>query len=446
MPSFGARLIVSAARGPQGPQRIDTFVALLVAGLVLGHAGVAAGDGTYVKEAGGTVVSQDSSDIRLVAETVDLQVARKHLMAPDNVVQVVVSYEFANLTERAQRVTMGFPVGWDYREQYMQGEGYLDRELVCPLSDFVAEVAGRRVPTRLRPRKIVPLVRLDDARRAALEEAEDDNEGGTGARAPGLRPPKPDKFGALQYHLWEVSFQPGRTVRVVNRFRYDTQAGVYWEENLLRYVLRSGAAWAGTIGRATIRLRLGDKGCVKPESGPESCWAGPAEDRDLLRADAFESATPNPQWASPPGGKLQMAPDGKVVVVWELSDFEPDEDVELGYETALAVRRQVRERLAALVESHSPASDPAQMRLGRDLLLGLYGLRLPDAARQKRLQEYGWYVADAGMSEARVRKLDDLLARFDAALTRPGGEAKGAAAPRAPTGAALDGSDAPPAP
>jgi hypothetical protein len=54
-----------------------------------------------------------------------------------------------DLTDRAVRVHMGFPVGLDFKEQYMQGLGYLKRSRPDPISQFTSTVDGRRVAVRL---------------------------------------------------------------------------------------------------------------------------------------------------------------------------------------------------------------------------------------------------------------------------------------------------------
>jgi len=374
----------------------------------LAAAAGARADGTYVKEGGGTVVPLPNGEVRLVDETIDIAVERDGLLAPDDTLTVTVTYRFRHLTDRKVALSMGFPVGWDTREQYAQAEDYLDRERRCPVSDFAATVDGAPAAVRPKPPRVPPLRPL--AEPWELEEAQ---------RREGV----PDPFGALQYFVWRVSFGPRQERTVVNRFRYDASAGVYWDENLFRYVLRSGAAWAGVIERATVRLRLGDRGCLRTE-GPDSCIAG-LDELAGFRHDPFEFAAELPPGITPAGGRLVAAADRTLEVVWELAHLDPEEDIAFGYETARTARLAVRAAIGAL---DLAAADDVTLAEARDTLLALHGVRFADPATQARFAARSWYVVDPAMTPEGAAARDELLPKLTAALA-----AYAPGAPRPPT-------------
>ncbi|MBI3948379.1 MAG: hypothetical protein HY321_20860 [Armatimonadetes bacterium] len=98
------------------------------------------------------------------------------------------------------------------------------------------------------------------------------------------------------WFTWRVRFAAGEDVHL--RVTYDqVRPDKPWCSHLFRYILRTGAAWKGPIGHATIRVRL---------PGHHHC---------------------RPIWAVPAGYRF----DGSIVS-WELSDFEPDFDVALRWE------------------------------------------------------------------------------------------------------------------
>ena len=381
---------------------------ILVFGVLGFAARCALADGTYVKEGGGVVVPLPNADVQLVWETIDLAVERKGLLSADDTIVVSVTYLFRNLTDRKVSLSMGFPVGWDLREQYWQAGGYVDRQRSSPVSGFTTTIDERSVRVRLRPPRVPRLKPLHDD-----EEADPRREG------------EPDEFGALQYYVWRVTFGPKQEHTVVNRFRYDATAGVYWEENLFRYVLRSGAAWAGPIERATIRFRLGDRGCLRKE-GPDSCIEGLEELRGF-QEDPFRFAG-DTAGVTPEGATVRQAPDGTTEVVWDLRDFEPDEDIAFGYETARAARAAVRSAIAALDLART---EPDVLQDARDTLLALQGLRFDDPATQARFAARSWYVVDPAMTHARASK-DPLVRAITKALAARPPAATPSAAPPSP--------------
>ncbi len=390
-----------ASYAPAWARRPARLLGWLVSGLVFAAGGSAArADGTYVKAGGGTVVPLKNHDVRLAAETIDIAVERPGLMADDDTLVVTVTYTFVNDTAKSLNLTMGFPVAWDYREQYMQGEGYLDRERHSPVSDFTTLVDGKAVAVQAKPRTLPPLKPQSDEERMAVEEPS--------------RPAKKDPFGADQYYLWRVAFKPHQTRTVVNRFRYDAGAGVYWKENDFKYILRSGAAWRGPIGRAVVRFRLGDRGCLRDTGGgPDPCIAGLDEPLRDFREDPFEFPDV-PAGVGPGGAERILAATGETEFVWEFEAFEPDFDLEWAYDTARPVRKAVRAAIAAL---DLKAASPADLGDARDTLLAIYGLGFADAARQAEFEKRSWYVRDPRATREQATK-DPLLQAVEAELAK----------------------------
>jgi hypothetical protein len=380
-------------------RRLPSFVAAAVFSAVVCAAlalpAPARADGTYVKAGGGGVIPLKNDDIALVNETIELAVLRDGPMEPDSTVSVTVTYLFRNTTDRKVRLTMGFPVGWDYREQYQQADEVLDRSRTCPIDDFRATVDGRPVRVRAKPSHVEPYEPVPDAE---MEDVPHETGGD-------------DPFGATQYYLWPVTFGPRQERTVVNTYTYDTDATVYVESREFRYVLRSGAAWKGPIERATIRFRLGDRGAVCSQR-TDAC-----ELFDLDASDFTARPTGAPEGllgeVSPPGATARTLPDGTLEVGWELTDFEPDADIRFSYRTDRPVREAVREGISRL---DLAKAKPARLEAARDTLLALHGLRFDDPARRDAFAALGWYLVDPAMTRERA-SADPLLQSVEAALS-----------------------------
>ncbi len=114
--------------------------------------------------------------------------------------------------------------------------------------------------------------------------------------------------------LFPVTFPAqGTTAVSVSYWVPGTSAGGLLGDQWVEYILRTGAAWAGPIGRATVTLRL-----------------GPGVSRDHLRGIS-------------PSGALEK--DG--AFVWEWREFEPAADIRVDFRrrTPTSVFGELRERL-----------------------------------------------------------------------------------------------------
>lgn len=102
---------------------------------------------------------------------------------------------------------------------------------------------------------------------------------------------------STDWAVWHLSFRKGQAQEVVVRYRMpvEPQAKGPWGDLRLDYVLRTGAFWTGTIGRAEAILR---------------------SERPILPEDLMAGTTP--------GWQLQ---DG--AVYWEWRDLEPDFDLQV---------------------------------------------------------------------------------------------------------------------
>lgn len=126
---------------------------------------------------------------------------------------VVAKYRFENPSQRAVKLTMGFPetrCGGDDWE----GDG----------SPRCGEFRGLRTEVRGAPVEM--------------------RAGKVG------KPPWSKRLGTV--YLFEVSFKPGETIEIVHRYRYDRTPGAGFES--LTYVTATGALWNGPIGSARFRL------------------------------------------------------------------------------------------------------------------------------------------------------------------------------------------------
>ena len=371
----------------------------------------ASADGTYVKEGGGSVTPLANNEVQLVREEIDIEVDRPHLLAPDSSLVVTVTYVFRNHTAESLRIDMGFPLRYDRSLQYLQGLNYFERCVKNPITAFRAAIDGRDVPVRRLPSKDAAeeklgCSRVSDERGRKLQERDN----------AGLK-----EEGFAEYQVWTVEFAPHQERTVTNQFHYAALTDVYGLHSGFVYVLRTGAAWKGTIEHALIRLRLNDRGCLMDPDGGRNC-AVEADDESedephptkTPREARYTFSSSVPPGVTPPGAELRPMRGGATEVVWELRDLEPTQDVRFAYMTARGARRAVRDSIVKLAESSRVGR--SQLQQARDTLLALYGVRLDDSEAQARFAKRTWYVADPRITRARVLTLDPVLRQLEARL------------------------------
>ncbi len=383
---------------PMRPNSALLPLAVLAAALLV--SGGARADGTYLKLGPGGVIPLESHAVRMVRERIDAELLTAHRLAPAETFRVTVTYTFENLTARALTVPMGFPVGFDWYGVYDNTRHCNAREVRSPLADFAAAVDGEPVP--------VERMQTDWRSRPTCFVASDED---AVQRAKQL-----SRYWYDAYFVWRVPFLPGETVEVRNSYTFDARAEVHrrpW--TVFRYVLRTGAAWYGAIEQVDIRVRFGDRVCLRsPRSMDDDCGRtdalGERVEPDDFDADPFVVYS-TPHHARPAGARIERLPDGGDQVVWSLRDIEPADDVHFAYSTLRDARAAIRGRIAEL----DPKTLSAERRaLARDTLLALYGVSaFADPARAKHLTGKSWFLADPQMTVARARALDPLIDRFD---------------------------------
>jgi len=200
-----------------------------------------------------TVQPVKNNNVRMVEEKVDIQVYGGWSV-------VRCEFVFRNESGKEQAVLMGFPASMIGIE-----DGEIDET------------------TRLRDFKI-----YDDGveKEAKLEKAQDES-----AEADGI----------AEWYTWDIHFQGGEERKIVNTYRtqnYDAPWG-----RSTGYILKTGAPWKGTIGKAVITFEL----------------------MDIAPSNIYADNT------SPKGYRTD-----KNKVIWEMEDFEPTENIYLemsGYQS-----------------------------------------------------------------------------------------------------------------
>jgi len=213
---------------------------------------------------GSGVVPLTSDSVRMLEETV-------RITSPvGRTAHVEATFRFRNDAKRKVRVTMGFPFQDRWGEVFFEGDR---TEVDVPEAmGFTSLVDGEPVETRVRTQRAGPDGEL-------------------------IEP--------TTYHVWDVTFAPGQERTLVTS--YDTQWNHWIDVDDrygygLTYITTTGAAWAGTIGRAVISVEI------------------PAE---IPRPSRFEDRSTF--WEFAPGAVAQTSDFSKLA--WTFEDWEPRGDV-----------------------------------------------------------------------------------------------------------------------
>lgn len=230
--------------------------ALLLTPLLIVAATARANDGYYGGE-GRTPVLQNNADVRLESEVLTLEVNEaKPSLFPSMSVQA--TFRFRNLTTKPLEVRLGFP---DERCPQFVGTKVNWQEQM--LRNLVITVRGKAVTTR----------------RQNTEGA-----------------PNADTRCEPIVHLFTMKLGPSEVAETITRYQVAGSFGVGlggW----FRYVLRTGASWAGPIGSFAASLRV------------------------------HRSFLPMRLVAAPPGVQIWENTDGTSLRWWS-KDFEPSNDLE----------------------------------------------------------------------------------------------------------------------
>ncbi len=235
---------------------------LLPASLVL----MANDTAVYEYPDGSGVVPLSSEQVRMVEETVRIT------NPVGRAAHVEATFVFRNDGKREVQVTMGFPFRLQWGQVFFEGD---EVEVDIPAAlGFESLVDGEPVETRLRTERAGPSGEVVEP---------------------------------TTYQVWDVTFAPGQTRTLVTR--YDTQWNHWIDVDDrygygLTYITETGAAWAGTIGRATISVEI------------------PAE---IPRPSRFEDRATF--WEFAPGAVAQTADFSRMS--WTFQDWEPRGDVHI---------------------------------------------------------------------------------------------------------------------
>jgi hypothetical protein len=187
------------------------LLAVLFAAIIVSDPLYAFADDGYAGGVGENPMPQNSKDIVMDSEVVNVILHKEFA-------EVECAYRFRN-EGGAQTVTMGFPNQTSLEiEEGNQGIG---------IAMFRAFADGKELPVRLST------VNLKD--------------GDPGAA----------KYGnKSSWFFHSVPFKKGETKVVVNKYIADHGVTANWKAvlHVFGYVLRTGASWKGTIGRADINV------------------------------------------------------------------------------------------------------------------------------------------------------------------------------------------------
>lgn len=231
--------------------------------LLLALAPHALGDSAPMATVGPGVEPMESTTVRLAEERIEIHLSRQQSDPAwffwDAVGEFRIWFRFE--PEADEEMTVGFPLFVIDPEQSIYG---------ARIEDLRVEVDGREVPVEIRP------------------------------SAYGKENPDADP---ADWAVYPVSFRAGQPLEMV--ISYTMPVAPYGKRPdsplWVSYVLRTGAYWAGTIGRAEAAITM---------------------DRPIREADVRTGD--NPWRSTTPGWTLE---DGALKWVWE--DVEPDFDLHL---------------------------------------------------------------------------------------------------------------------
>ncbi len=190
------------------PQAATTALLAALLSLLPAHANDSAFGGS-----GSDLIPLQETTIRMASEEITFTAASPlNFEGTWGEWEVVAKYRFENPSERAVKLTMGFP------------ETRCGEEWEGDSSPHCGEFRGLRT----------------EVRGAAVEMR-------AGKVA---KPPWSERLGTV--YLFEVAFKPKETIEIVHTYRYDRTPGAGYES--LTYVTATGALWNGPIGSARFRL------------------------------------------------------------------------------------------------------------------------------------------------------------------------------------------------
>lgn len=388
----------------------------MIAFSLIAHGRKANADASYLKEGGGAVIPMNNEDIRLVNETIEVDVVRSNLLADDKKLRVKVVYRFRNESDASKTVLMGFPLNDDWLTGYIQSpDGGHWGKVKCSVHNFVVKVDGKKVNYKTKKGKKPVWPTASDA----LEELADNG------RTLPMNNEEDDEESSLpfqKYYIWKVSFKPAQERTVVNKYNYDANASPasnYPNSNRFYYYLDTGSTWKGTIEEATIQVNFHDRACV---GGMYEDCAGIILEKDFnegckiegcidFREDFFTFPKDIPGDVEPWEGQLIISSENTTELVWKFKDLEPTQDIKFSYETATLVRKLILKRIKGLKLKNQL---PETLMDAKNTLLALAGMVFQDEELMKCFLKKSWYVAGPAMTEKKLPKgISKLFKKID---------------------------------
>ncbi len=259
---------------------------------------------------------------------------------------------FKNETKEKQTITMGFP--------FMR-----TMDIVTDLPELTPAQVKALPPTERAP-YLAPFIKsfTTKVRGAAVKSKEIDIKD------------KRSPYGHAW--VWDVTFEPGETVEVVNTYEHDNSGDVEGHD-WIDYILLTGKNWKdGKIGRSLLEVR------PHTEFFPEV----------IEGIDGFDAK---------PGG-ARIVEDGAFrKVIWDLKDFAPDSDLHVSFITGknlLKMQLQNPEILIASMDGQSCE----RLRQNRNAFYAWLGYPFKNADLKAYFSKKPWYQENASFDFSKLSK------------------------------------------
>jgi hypothetical protein len=260
------------------------------------------------------------------------------------------TFHFKNETKEKQTITMGFP--------FMR-----TMDIVTDLPELTPAQVKALPPTERAP-YLAPFIKsfTTKVRGAAVKSKEIDIKD------------KRSPYGHAW--VWDVTFEPGETVEVVNTYEHDNSGDVEGHD-WIDYILLTGKNWKdGKIGRSLLE--------VKPNT-------------EFVHNFSHSIST------LPKGAKLES--DGKYrKLVWDLKDFKPEDDLYFSFYPLKAWRDIASTSTYSLMLPDFIVEDPTckDLRIARNRYYAWYGYPFKSADLKDYFKKQWWYQEDPNFD---VKKL-----------------------------------------
>mgnify|MGYP001278006741 CR=1 FL=1 len=228
---------------------------------------------------GETVQPIENNNIRMIEEKVDIQVYGGWSV-------VRCEFVFRNESNERQRVLMGFP-----------------GSMIGVEADYGIDETTRLKDFKTYDEGVEKQVKLEKADEKGASE---------------------DRIA--EWYTWDVTFEAGEERIIVNTYKTQNYNAPWGRHT--GYILKTGAPWKGTIGKAVITFEL----------------------MDNVPSNIYKENT------KPEGYRIE-----KNKVIWELKDFEPIEDINLTLEGYLSIYSMIYGQTDEYINNFSKQIEHAKM-------------------------------------------------------------------------------------